>query len=269
MKLKSLLTVLSALILIPAVSAFSGPLEFLDNEWVRFAILFAILFAVMYSFFKPKFKYNAAPTTIVSAGLSILLTIPIMKRGILETFVSPNIVDWVATIATLVVLFFIIRWFWKKFKLKGIFISILALGIISIYAEEYIPENLKYGPVGTLIAWIQGISWLGWILFVILIIFWIYSFLKKKGSINNSSAVNNSSAPQVQQQAQQQARAQRDIAELQSKYRYHSQQVQQACKNAGGPIPKKGTPEYKQWSRATQAMKEIEKIANRRRLSLK
>ena len=172
----SILTVLSSLIIIPLVSA-NATLDFFANDWIKFAISFAILFAVMFSFFKPKFNYSSAPTAVVSGGLSILLTIAITRRGILDALVSPEIVDWIVTGAIILAIIFLIFWFWKKFRLKGFLGVILVLAIASMYLEDYIPETLLYGPLGTFIEWLQAMpAIIGTglvILLAVLLVWWL------------------------------------------------------------------------------------------------
>ena len=184
MKLKSTLIALTALILIPLVSAFDTP-EIFSNEWVMFAIIFGILFGIIFSFLKPKFHDSAAPTTIVSAGLSILLTMAIAKREILDAFFAENLVDWIVIGAIIIGILFLISYIWKKLPTgKSKFWIILGLlfiiGIIPYFLKDYLPESLLYGPFGTFIELVQGLpAFVIWIAVIAFIVFIIFRLKKK------------------------------------------------------------------------------------------
>jgi hypothetical protein len=173
----SILTVLSSLIILPLISAIE-PLNFFENEWIKFAIVFIILFAVMFSFFKPKFNYSSGPTAIVSGGLSILLTIPLMKRGILDSLLSPEIVDWIVIIALIIGIGFLIFWFWRKLRVKGILFLFIILMFIAIFLEDFIPESLMFGPIGAVVQLLQGLGNIAIILLVVIAVFWFIWFFK-------------------------------------------------------------------------------------------
>jgi len=186
MKLKSLLTSLLALMIIPLVSAQSLSEQFFENEWVLFGIVFIILFATMFSFFKQRFHGSAAPATAVSGGLSVLLSMAIMQRGILDRivggFLGETIVDWIVIIALAIAIFFLLRWFWSRLRFWGIILLILILGVLTYFFEEYIPETLMFGPFGTFVEWIQGLSAVVfWITLVVIVVILIWKlFFRRK-----------------------------------------------------------------------------------------
>lgn len=221
MKHKSLLTsILGSLIVIPLVSAIDGPLDFFMNDWIKFALVFAILFAVMFNFFKPRFNYNAAPAAVVSTGLAILLAMPIMQRGILEAFISPKILDWVVLIAIIIAVLFLLFWFWKKLRFWGIFILIIGLGILAFFFEDYIPETLMYGPVGTFVEWVQGLSiFIPVVLVIIVIIVFIWRVFVMRGFARRDARLTWKAKTKGELQAKQQAELARATQRTQQKAR--------------------------------------------------
>tara|TARA_Y100000310_G_C20636446_1_gene791421 strand:+ start:939 stop:1895 length:957 start_codon:yes stop_codon:yes gene_type:complete len=187
MKLKSTLITLTTLILIPLVSAFDYP-DIFDNEWVRFGIIFAILFGLLYSFLITKFNDSSAPTTIVSAGLSILLTMAIAKRDLLDMFLEEGIVDWIVIGAIIILTLVLIIYLWKKLpggKAKlGIILGLLfVLGLIPYFLKDYLPESLLYGPLGNFIEIVQELP--AFIIWIALTIFIVFIILRLKEKVKN------------------------------------------------------------------------------------
>ena len=188
MKLKSTLITLTTLILIPLVSAFDYP-DIFDNEWVRFGIIFAILFGLLYSFLITKFNDSSAPTTIVSAGLSILLTMAIAKRDLLDMFLEEGIVDWIVIGAIIILTLVLIIYLWKKLpggKAKlGIILGLLfVLGLIPYFLKDYLPESLLYGPLGNFIEIVQELP--AFMIFIAVGVLIIFIILRLKKKVKNS-----------------------------------------------------------------------------------
>ena len=216
---KSILPILIALIIIPLVSA-NAAIDFFQNDWIQFAITFIILFGILYYFFHPKFNYNAAPTAIISIGISLLLTISITKRGILEAILDPKLVDWIVTGAIIIALIALVYWAWKKFELKGLLLLIISLGIITYLLEDYLPESLLYGPVGTIIEWVQGLSeFIFWTIIIILFILLVWGIYRWK--------TGSGAEKQKYHETWGEAKAKRKIAMQRLKRRRRSQQRRQ------------------------------------------
>jgi len=177
---KKLLGIVLAFFAVPLVSALDGgPI---DNEWVKFGIIFALLFVAMYTFFNNRMD-NPVVSGVIAGGLSALITIPILKRGLLDAFLEPWIVDWVIVIALGIGLLFLFYKFGLKTKPDGtkglsftrfiIFLIILAL--ITPIIKDVLPETWLFGPFGTFIDWVDGLSW--WAVVLIaggLIVVWIW-----------------------------------------------------------------------------------------------
>jgi len=151
-------------------------LEQLENEWVMFGIVFLILFAAIYYLVNKKTD-NAPTSAIVGGGLALLLTIPIMKRGLLDDFLQESIVDWILIIALIVGVLFVIYWVYKKWAWKGVLLGLLLLALVPVFLdlEEILPNNIYYSPVGDFIQVLEGfsniilIAALGWIVIMIVL----------------------------------------------------------------------------------------------------
>ncbi len=181
MKRGLVFSVVLALLIIPLISALNGyddsPLVFFNNEWVKFTIIVLILTASIFYFLRNRID-NTAVAAIIAIGLSLLIAIPIMKRGLIEPFFEPEIIDWIAIIAIVAGLFFLIYWAVKKFRFWGFFVFLLLLVIILYIAGEYLPDSILYGPIGD---WIDVIKGFGITTLVIIVIafvaIWIIGLL--------------------------------------------------------------------------------------------
>jgi len=179
----------SILLVIPLISAFNGysnPLDYIDNEWTKFAIIFILLFAAIYTFVNNRMQ-NTPVAAVVGAGLSLLISIPIMKRDLLEPFLNEGIIDWVVIIALLIGLLFI--FYWMSFRREGpgirrfswprFIVFLLFLAILSVYIRDLIPEQLMIGPVESFIEFIEGIGFWIWVVFAGFIIWLIWTFIRR------------------------------------------------------------------------------------------
>ncbi len=162
------ITLLSLILIIPLVSAASDfPLNLLDNEWSKLAIVFIVLFASIYYFLNNRMD-NAPVSGIIAVGLSLLITIPIMKRELLDPLLDPGIVDWVILIASILGVIFIFYRFVLAKKPGEIislgryafrfFIFLILLLVLIYLIGEFLPEDIMYGPIGDAIDWIRGLS---------------------------------------------------------------------------------------------------------------
>jgi len=190
---KGLVTAIGSLILlIPLISAFDfygSPMDYLNNEWVKFAIIFALLFFGIYTFFNNRMN-NPVTATIVGGGLSLLITIPIMRRGILDDFLQPEIVDWIVIIALLIGLIFLFYKFGlrkdetgrRRFSLVRLIIFVILLLILASIIEDMLPDTLRYGVIGDVIEWIKGLT-LGALIIGLIILGIILFVLWKVGKV--------------------------------------------------------------------------------------
>jgi len=162
------IAIISLILILPLVSAASDfPLNLLDNEWSKLGIVFIVLFASIYYFLNNRMN-NAPVSGIIAAGISLLITIPIMKRELLDPLLDPGIVDWIILLALGIGVIFIFYRFvlakkpgeiitLKRYAFR--FFTFLILLIILVYIlGEFLPETIKYGPIGDIIDQIRGLS---------------------------------------------------------------------------------------------------------------
>lgn len=203
-----------------------GIVEQLENEWVMFGVVFLILFASIYYFVNKKTD-NAPTSAIVGGGLALLMTIPIMKRGLLEDFLSESIVDWIIIIAVIVAVFFAVYWFYKKFNWKGVLLILILLALVPTFIDlaNILPSDIYYGPVGDFIEVLKGISNIiliaavGWI--IIMIVMKLKSRGRNRGSNTNQIPQQNRQPQQSPQQTSQfGATRARRLIELNRRYKY-------------------------------------------------
>ncbi len=178
------------LLLIPLISAdfwgYYSP-TILDNEWVKFGILFFILFASIYTFINNRMN-NMATSGIIAACLSLLLSIAITRRGILESFLSETFVDWLIIFAIIIGLVFIYYKFGlrtdeygrRRFSFLRFFVFLVLLLILIWILGDLLPETMMYGPVEDAIDWIENLGlWAIIIGFIVLIILWRMGIFKE------------------------------------------------------------------------------------------
>ncbi|MDD5192148.1 MAG: hypothetical protein PHH54_00775 [Candidatus Nanoarchaeia archaeon] len=172
-----------ALLVIPLTSALSylnSPVELFNSEWSKFTIIVVLLFVSIYSFLNRRMQ-NPAVSTIISLCVSILITLPIMQRGLIDPFLDPFFgpggVDWIVIAAVLIAFFFLFYKFGmstneygvKRFSLLRLIVFLFLLIILAYIAGDLLPETVIYGPVGDSIDWIKSLG--GWTITIAIIIF--------------------------------------------------------------------------------------------------
>lgn len=162
----SFILVILILFTVPLISAYNGYgydslLDILNNEWITFTIVFSALFGIMYfAMYKPYTTTNKPLIAVISASLSLLITITLLRRGLLYSYTGDTIGNWIIIIVFLIAaiaLFkFLKRYFRKWWWLIGIILVIVFFIFIDIW--EILPESLQYGPVGDFIEIVEGFS---------------------------------------------------------------------------------------------------------------
>ncbi len=71
-----------------------------------------------------------------------------------------------------------------------------------------------------------------------------------------------------EEEARRRQQTQRTAAELQAKYNHYRHEAATICEKVGHTPPARGTPEYHQWSKYTQAVKIIENMAAKQGITL-
>jgi len=178
----SIISAILSLLAIPLISAYTwswnylSPQYFLDNEWTKFGIIFILLFLAIYTFFIKRTHQNKMVSGIAGAGISLLLIVPIMRRGLLEAFLGDSAVDWILIICTIIIIFFLISWFYRKLRTKGLLLGILVLALIPAFIDlnEILPSQLVSGVFGDFLDIVN--AWSGWIAAGVIIIFLIMAW---------------------------------------------------------------------------------------------
>jgi len=134
-KLKTLIPLVS-LFFINLISAYSNwgyyssPLDYLDNEWVRFGTIFLVLFALIFFAISKSMKDNTAVAAIISLGITLLITVSISQQGLLYTYAGDRLGSWITLAAILVALGFFIKIGFENFGGAGLIGSIIISLII-------------------------------------------------------------------------------------------------------------------------------------------
>jgi hypothetical protein len=122
---------------------YNSPLDYLDNEWVRFAIIFAIFFAIIFYTVNKSFN-NTPAASVIALGLSLLISITMGRRGLLYGYVGEDIGSWLLIIAALIGIGFIIRFAYDSFGMIGTAVASILLWVIikSIDPYTFLPYEL-------------------------------------------------------------------------------------------------------------------------------
>lgn len=167
MKRGLVFSVILAVLIIPLISAYNygSPAELFTWEWAQFGIVLGLLFAAIFSFFNRRMQ-NPPVSAIIALGLSALISVPIMRRGLIDPFFNPEIVDWIAIIAIIAALIFLFYKFGmriddygrKRFSLGRLFIFLIIFLALVYLTADYLPEDIMYSPIGDWINIIQGLG---------------------------------------------------------------------------------------------------------------
>jgi len=152
----------SIFLIIPMVSAYSwgyyqGPLDYLDNEWVRFVIIVLIFFAIIYFVLMKTFD-NKAVAAVVALGLSLFIALAMARRGMLYGYVGDELGSWILIIATLIGCAFLIRFAYDSFDNLGAIAAIIGIWYVLHIIDPYeiIPYALLTDQFITLYEFISG-----------------------------------------------------------------------------------------------------------------
>lgn len=149
-----------------------------------------------------------------------------MKRGILEAFISPEILNWIAIIAIAIAILFIAGWAWKKLGFKGLIGMIIFLTFLIYIGGDYLPDSVLYGPLGGIIETIQGFSgFMIWVFIIVLIIWLIWVlFGRRKWERGQEGKL---AAVKKRRELEEEQRAQGGIANLARQRNIQAQRLRQ------------------------------------------
>ncbi len=155
----------------------SSPLDYLDNEWVRFTTLFLVIFALVYFSVTKAFKDNQAVAAVIALGVTLLITVAISQQGLLYTYAGDQFGNWITLVAILLALGFFIKISGENFGASGVIVAVIISLVIfnmTISLDEfslaYAFQDYNFQWMWESIFTVQGFVILG-ILVVVLIIF--------------------------------------------------------------------------------------------------
>ena len=161
-------------LIMPFVSAanwdfYQSPLEYLDNEWVSFAIIVLVFFAII--FYTTNKSFNNVPVSaVISGSLALLIAITVLRRGLLFGYAGDELGSWILIIVCLVGLGFLIKLSYEAFGAVGSTVAVFAFWMLLQNSDPY--QILPYGVSDNLIYIYEFIaSFLGLIILVAIAIF--------------------------------------------------------------------------------------------------
>jgi len=185
MKKRVLSAIIAFLISIPTILAYSyrslgyyrSPLEYLDNEWVMFITILLVFFAIIYYTVNKAFKNNMV-SAVTALGLSLLISVTILRRNLLYGFVGDDLGSWVLLAAAIIAFGFLIRFSYEGLGTPGAIIAAIAVWLFIHNTDPY--AVLPYGANDTLI-WVYEVMVGFRGLFIVIIISAIFArFLRGK-----------------------------------------------------------------------------------------
>ena len=123
MKRGILFTLLITILTLPTILAYSfgyynSPMQYLENEWTMFTIVFLLFFAIIYFTVNKGFKNNVV-SAVIAGALSLLITMTILRRGLLYGYAGDELGSWMLVIVALVGFGFLIKFAYEAFGTIG------------------------------------------------------------------------------------------------------------------------------------------------------
>lgn len=206
-----ILSLFLTLLIAPAISAYNGwdvpGMDVFENEWVKFTLIFIALFGIMYfAMYKP-YTSNIALVATISASLSLLITITILRRGFLYSFTGEGIGSWIVIIGFIIAGVALFRFFKKYFDKWWWLFGIITIFVLFVFVDmwEILPESMQYGPIGDFISMVESFSGIIIIILIVLAILKVVFWAKRTIS-GTGGNINPAQAKQVQRAQAQQAR---------------------------------------------------------------
>lgn len=253
--------------------SLSDLLNTFDSSTVILLSIFAIAFILIFWPLSKFFRESPLLAGIISFAISFLLIFEINRRGynfagfFYNIGISEGILSVIVPLILLVGLIYIsYSKYEKRFRFHRAFLISGGL-FIAISLTPIIYEKETTFILGFILSGI-GI--------------WLWRRGKRGGFANSYYGNYNDSYGPSPRQVYRQERTQetepirkqqvqprqRTQKELQGKYNQYRYAAESICKKVGH-VPKKGTPEYREWKRYTQAVKTIEKMASKQGFRLR
>jgi membrane protease YdiL (CAAX protease family) len=142
-----------------------------------FTIVLAILFLCIYGLIGKKMG-NRPVAMVLSLAFSLLIAVPITKRGLLESLFDESVVDILLIIGIIIfIMLFIIR-FCTYLNYEGrrkvawfrVVLFLLVLVVLAPFLKNSLPDSLYYGTFGDFMGKIESLGWAA-IIIIIAIVF--------------------------------------------------------------------------------------------------
>jgi len=190
--------VIVGLLIIPSVMAIewdfffgnTGVDEFFQNEWILFAIVFGAIFAALYYIIRDRTD-NVPISVIVGGGISLLITIPLFRRGIINSIVGEATGEFLTLSVFVIGLLVVLYWLFKKFKFKGVLTALGLVFLIPVFFDlnEMLPEQIMLGAFGDYVQVVEGIGNLVVTAYLLLLGVMFVWWVKKKHSLGSGDRV--------------------------------------------------------------------------------
>ena len=157
----AILSLISLILIIPMISAYNGyggygygssPLDYFDNQWVRFGIIFFLLFALIFFAVNKTFKNNAI-AGIVAVGVSLLISLAVAQKGLLYSYTGDAIGNIAILVGILISIFALFNVLIANFGAPtGVIVGIITTLIFGSFVDlnELLPYGILSGPLGNI-----------------------------------------------------------------------------------------------------------------------
>ncbi len=165
------------LVVLPMVLAYNGyswgyyqsPLQYLDNEWVMFSVLMLVFFGIIFYTINKAFNNNVV-SGVIALSLSLLITITILRRGLLYGYAGDDLGSWIMVAVVFIALGFLIKFSFEAFGVVGSTATVFLMWLLLQRADPY--QFLPYGVSDMIIGVYEFMrSFFGLILLVAVAIF--------------------------------------------------------------------------------------------------
>ena len=139
-------------------------MQYLENEWTMFAVVFLLFFAVIYFTVNKGFKNNIV-SGVIALSLSFLITMTILRRGLLYGYAGDELGSWLMVIVALVAFGFLIKFAYEAFGTIGSTGATIVVWMLLQRTDPY--YILPYGVSDTLFSSYEFLSsWFGLVIMV-------------------------------------------------------------------------------------------------------
>lgn len=152
--IKKLFPVIFIVSLMVSVSAYNGwgygywrsPLDFLENEWVRFAAVFILFFAIVFFAISRTFKEHIGAAIAVAVAVSFFITVAIARRGLLYAYAGDEIGNYLFIFAIILGAILLIKVITSLIGGIGLFLGLFGIWFFfnKMQYSDFIYEALPY-----------------------------------------------------------------------------------------------------------------------------